>query len=368
MEQKTPLYDCHVARGGKMAPFAGYMLPVRYVGEVAEHLAARTAAGLFDVSHMGEFTLTGKDALANLNKLCTNDFSTMADGGVRYSPMCNEAGGVLDDLLVYRLQAERYLVVVNAANRRRDFEWTRAHLFGAAALEDISDAVAQIALQGPKSRGILARLARAADIPEQYYTFTERRPVAGVICLISQTGYTGDHGYELYCRNSDAPALWNALLEAGQADGLVPCGLGARDTLRLEAAMPLYGHEMDESVSPLETGLAFSVKMGKADFIGKAALTARGEPKIARVGLKVTGRGIAREKQPVLSEGVKIGETTSGTYLPFLRGAYAMALVDRRFTAAGAAVEIDIRGKRTAAEVASLPFYRPKNSRFKRGV
>jgi aminomethyltransferase len=248
--------------------------------------------------------------------------------------------------------------VVNAANRERDAAWMRDRLSGRAALEDISDAVAQIALQGPKSRGILARLADPSAIPERYYTFTEKCDVAGITCLVSQTGYTGEQGYELYCRDRDAPALWKALLEAGAPDGLAPCGLGARDTLRLEAAMPLYGHEMDETVSPFETGLGPWVRMDKPDFIGKAALLKRGAPERVRVGLKVTGRGIAREAQPVFAGDRRIGQTTSGTYLPSLGGAYAMALAEKQFDVPGAPVEIEIRGKRTAAAVTPLPFYR----------
>lgn len=358
MERKTPLYDCHVARGGKIVPFAGYLLPVQYSGVIEEHMAVRERAGLFDVSHMGEVILSGPDALKNLNRLYTNDFTNMEDGKVRYSPMCNENGGIVDDMIIYRMSAERYMVVPNAANRQKDVDFMRARLTGDVKMEDISDSVAQIALQGPRSKDILLKLAGAESIPQKYYTFIDGVQVAGVRCLLSQTGYTGEHGYELYCAPGDAATLWNALLDAGGEYGILPCGLGARDTLRLEAAMPLYGHEMSDDISPLETGLQFAVKMRKEDFIGKKAIQARGEPKIIRVGLRMTGRGIARERNPVLLEGRQIGETTSGTHCPYLGGAYAMALVEAGCSNLGTAVRVEVRGRIIDAEIVSLPFYK----------
>lgn len=358
MEKKTPLYDCHVACGGKIVPFAGYLLPVQYTDVIAEHMAVRERAGLFDVSHMGELLISGEDALKSINHLFTNDFTNMQDGRVRYSPMCNEDGGVVDDLIVYRMGADRYLVVVNAANRDKDVTWIKEHLEGNVVMEDISDQYAQLALQGPKSRDILSKLTEESNIPEKYYTFIDSVDVAGVTCLISQTGYTGEHGYELYCAPEDGATLWNALLEAGKEDGLIPCGLGARDTLRLEAAMPLYGHEMDDKISPIETGLAFGVKLQKENFIGKEAIVSRGTPQITRVGLKVTGRGIAREHNPVFIGDHKIGETTSGTHCPYLKGAYAMALVDASSSEVGTQVEIEVRGRKITAEIVPLPFYK----------
>ena len=358
MEKKTPLYDCHIDAGAKMTPFAGYLMPIQYTDIIEEHMAVRTKVGIFDVSHMGEVLISGSDALNNINYLFSNDFTSMANGRVRYSPMCNPEGGVIDDLLIYRLAQEAYLVVVNASNREKDVAWMQENLFGQVKLQDISDAVAQIALQGPQAKTVITKLSNEACIPEKYYTFRNDCPVAGINCLISQTGYTGEHGYELYCAAADAPVLWNALLEAGKNEGLLPCGLGARDTLRLEAAMPLYGHEMDDTVSPLETGLDFGVKLQKDDFIGKSALVAKGEPKIARVGLKVTGRGIVREHCPVFINNEKIGETTSGTFLPYLNGAFAMALIDKKHTALGTAVSAEVRGRRIEAEIVALPFYK----------
>ncbi len=358
MEKKTPLYDCHVDAGAKMVPFAGYLMPVQYTDIIEEHMAVRQKAGIFDVSHMGEVMIKGPDALKNINFLLTNDFNGMTDGRVRYSPMCNPAGGVIDDLLIYRMAEDKYLIVVNASNREKDVEWMKEHIFGQVSLEDISDSIAQVALQGPRSKTILSKLADDACIPEKYYTFLDNCSVAGIKCLISQTGYTGEHGYELYCDAKDADSLWRALLEAGKDEGLIPCGLGARDTLRMEAAMPLYGHEMDDTVSPLETGLDFGVKMQKADFIGKSALAAKGEPKITRVGLKVTGRGIIREHCLVFIGEEKIGKTTSGTFLPYMNGAYAMALVDKDRSAVGTSVSAEVRGRRVEAEIVPLPFYK----------
>lgn len=357
MDLKTPLYESHVALGGKMVPFAGYLLPVQYTDVIAEHMAVRKQAGLFDVSHMGEVIISGPDALFNINNLFTNDFTNMQDGRVRYSPMCNEEGGVVDDLIVYRMAGDQYFVVINAANRHKDVEWIKNHLTGDVVFHDVSDSYAQIALQGPKSRAILAKVAKEEEIPAKYYTFTECMAVADAACLVSQTGYTGEHGYEIYCKPGDAYGIWNALLAAGKEDGLIPCGLGARDTLRLEAAMPLYGHEMDDTISPLETGLDFGVKMQKEDFIGKKAIVEKGEPKIKRVGLKVTGRGIVREHCNVYIADKKIGETTSGTHCPYLGGAYAMALIDQAYAAVGTAAEAEVRGRKVQVEIVPLPFY-----------
>ncbi|MGB8451191.1 MAG: glycine cleavage system aminomethyltransferase GcvT [Anaerocolumna sp.] len=359
MELKTPLYDCHVQGKGKVVPFAGYLLPVQYEsGVITEHMAVRNAAGLFDVSHMGEVMLTGKDALINVQQLVTNDCSRMYDGQVKYSPMCNETGGVVDDLLVYKLNQEKYLLVINAANRSKDVEWIKGHLFGSIEFKDISDEVAQLALQGPKSKNILLKLTDSKDVPVKYYSFVERGIVNGIPCLISKTGYTGEDGYELYCKPEDAKELWNYLLAAGKEDGLIPCGLGARDTLRLEAAMPLYGHEMDDDISPLETGLGFAVKMNKVDFIGKKGLENRGEVTRKRVGLNITGRGIAREKCPVYSEDKMVGMTTSGTHCPYLGRPVAMALVDMEYTKIGTKLDIEVRGRKITAEIIDLPFYK----------
>lgn len=373
MDKKTPLYDCHVKAGGKVVSFAGYLLPVQYeTGVIKEHMAVRTAAGLFDVSHMGEVLLKGKAALDNVQKLVTNDCSKMYDGQVKYSPMCNHNGGVVDDLLVYRKKEDEYLIVVNAANRLKDVLWMRQHLEGEVEFQDISDEIAQLALQGPGAKEILGKITDEAKLPVKYYSFTEEVPVAGITCLVSKTGYTGEDGYEIYCSSSEAPKLWEAILEAGNYTGniseadlkdqnlVIPCGLGARDTLRLEAAMPLYGHEMDDNISPLETGLGFAVKLEKEDFIGKNGILKRGTPKVTRVGLRITGRGIAREACPIYLGDKLLGTTTSGTHCPFLGHPVAMALLPVKHSEIGTKVEVEVRGRRIEAEIVALPFYKRK--------
>ena len=359
MEKQTPLYDRHVALGGKIVPFAGYLLPVQYrAGVVAEHMAVREKAGLFDVSHMGEVAYSGPDALANLQHLLTNDFSSMQPGQVRYSPMCYPEGGVVDDLIVYKWSEQEYLVVVNAANREKDVAWMRQHLFGDVAFSDLSDEIGQIALQGPMSRKILEPLVPPEQFPPKYYSFVKNVAVGGIPCILSQTGYTGEAGYEFYTKSADIAKLWDLLLDAGQDFGLIPCGLGARDTLRLEAGMPLYGHELSADITPLEAGISFAVKLQKAnDFIGKEALRTKPVTR-RRVGLNITGRGIARENAPVFLDGKPVGITTSGTHCPFLGRAVAMAMVETEAAAVGSVVEVEVRGRRLSAEIVPLPFYK----------
>lgn len=358
MEKKTVLYDCHTALNARIVLFAGFLMPVQYTDILEEHMAVREKAGLFDVSHMGEIMLEGEDAVKNLNHLLTNDYTVMKTGKVRYSPMCYENGGVVDDLLVYKMGETKYLIVVNASNKDKDYEWMKQNISGNVTLKDISDEVAQIALQGPLSDKVMEKLTALDTLPAKYYSFKENVDVGGIRCLVSQTGYTGEFGYEIYCPAEKGVQLWNMLMEAGKDIGLMPCGLGARDTLRLEAAMPLYGHEMDETITPLETGLGFAVKMNKEEFIGKKAMEEKGEPGITRAGLKVTGRGIVREHMDVLKDGNKIGHTTSGTFLPYLKGAYAMALIDRAYAQPGTALTVLVRGREIACEVTELPFYK----------
>lgn len=359
MERKTPLYDVHVAEGGKIVPFAGYLLPVQYgTGVIQEHMAVRQQAGLFDVSHMGEILFTGPTALDTINHLLTNDYNGMAVNKVRYGAMCNADGGTIDDLVVYKFGDECYLAVVNAANREKDYAHMAANVLPGTKCEDISDSVAQVALQGPKAPAILKKLLPEDQIPKGYYTALPKVNLEGMECMISRTGYTGELGYEIYTANENAPKLWKLLREAGEEFGLIPCGLGARDTLRLEAAMPLYGHEMDETITPLEAGLDFGVKLNKEEFIGKDALVAAGAPKRVRVGLEVVGRGIVREHQDVYLGQEKIGQTTSGTHCPYLGKAIAMALLDAAHTAEGTELEVDVRGRRVAGKIVPLPFYK----------
>ena len=359
MELKTPLYDKHVKYKGKIVPFAGYLLPVQYEGGVIkEHIAVRTKAGLFDVSHMGEIICKGKDALKNLQMLLTNDFTNMVDGQARYSPMCNEQGGTVDDLIVYKYKDDVYYIVVNAANKDKDYKWMLDHKFGEVTFEDMSSSISQIALQGPKSLEILSKLTSEENIPKKYYHCIFHAVVDGMKCIVSQTGYTGEDGFEIYLSNDDAPKMWESLIKAGEEFGLIPCGLGARDTLRLEAAMPLYGHEMDDTVDPLETGLGFAVKMSKDDFIGKKAIEAKGDFTRKRVGLKVVGRGVIREHEEIYVGEKLIGHTTSGTYCPYLGYPIAMALIDINYVEIGTRVDVLVRGRKVEAEVVKLPFYK----------
>ncbi len=355
--KKTPLYEEHLAAGGKMVEFGGYCLPVQYgTGVIREHMAVRTACGLFDVSHMGEILVEGGDAVPFLNHLLTNRYTVMRDGQARYSPMCREDGGTVDDLIVCKISDNRYFVVVNASNKDKDFAWMKARQSGAVEITDVSDRYAQIALQGPKAESILRRLTDR--IPEKYYTVDFDGRVGDLPCIVSRTGYTGEDGFELYTAADRAGSLWRMLLETGRDDGLIPCGLGSRDTLRLEASMPLYGHELSDSITPLEAGLSAFVKLDKPDFIGREALLQHAVPERRRVGLKVTSRGIVREHQDVYLNGEPVGVTTSGTHCPFLGGAYAMALLRSDIPLQGAAVEVDVRGRRVEAETVPLPFYR----------
>ena len=358
MAQNTALYETHQRCGGRIVEFAGWNLPVQYAGVLAEHRAVRQAAGLFDVSHMGEILFTGPQALRSILYLITNDISKMKDGDVRYSPMCNEAGGTVDDVLVYREGAERFLVVVNAANRQKDYAWMLAHNPFGAAIADVSDGWAQLALQGPRAAEILARALPGVPQPERYYTFL-RVSYQGAPMVVSRTGYTGEDGFELYLNPANAPALWDGLLAAGEPLGLVPAGLGARDTLRLEAAMPLYGHELRDDLSPLEAGLGRFVKLDREDFVGRAALLAQKTAGIARkrVGLEIIDRGIAREGAPVLQDGKAVGVVTSGTMSPTLERAIAMAMVPKELAEPGTTLAVDVRGKALQAKVVKLPFY-----------
>ncbi|MEG2118961.1 MAG: glycine cleavage system aminomethyltransferase GcvT [Pseudoflavonifractor sp.] len=353
MELKTPLYQRHEALGGKIVPFAGYLLPVQYQeGVIAEHKTVREHAGIFDVSHMGEAILEGPDAVSNLDRILTNQFGDLAVGGARYALMLYENGGTVDDLIVYRRGEERFLLVLNASNKDKDVAWLEEHISGNVRFSDVSDRVAQIALQGPESKEIIVKLTAPENLPAKYYTFTENVALAGVPCMISRTGYTGEFGYELYLAPENAVAVWDALLAAGA----VPCGLGARDTLRLEAGMPLYGHELSSEIDPLTAELGFAVKLGK-DFIGREALLKNGAPVRTRVGLRVTGRGIVREHEPVFIGARQVGQTSSGTHCPTLGVGCAMAYLNVTDAAVGTAVEVEVRGRRISAEVVALPFY-----------
>jgi len=357
--RRTPLYDRHVAAGAKLVPFAGWEMPVQYSGVMDEHRAVRSAAGLFDVSHMGEFRVAGPRAEAFVQGLTPNDVAGLAPGRAHYSAFLTPEGTFVDDLLVYRLAADELLIVVNAGNIDGDFAWASAQPREGVELANVSAHWALLALQGPKAASILQPLTAAPLAEVQYYHFT-RGEVAGHAAIVSRTGYTGEDGFELYVAPEAASALWDALLAAGAPEGLVPAGLGARDTLRLEAGMALYGHEIDRSTTPWDAGLDWIVKLDKGEFIGRRALVAaRAEgPRRRLVGFEVEGRGIAREGHAIHAGGRQVGAVTSGTFSPTFERALGMGYVESAHAEPGTPLEIDVRGKRVAARVAPIPFYK----------
>ena len=352
MAKRTALYDRHVALGGKMVDFAGFELPVQYSGILEEHRAVRTAAGLFDVSHMGEFLFEGEGAESALNALLTNDIRGMADGKVRYSLMANERGGAVDDVLVYRFDGKKFLVVVNAANTDKDRAWVLNHLAGGCGFSDISEDVAQLAIQGPSSERILRAVAADADLPAKYYTFKEKIVLCGVETVVSRTGYTGEDGFEIYCRAEYVGSIYDALIDAGKEYGMLPCGLGARDTLRLEAGMPLYGHELGEDIPVDEVGLDFAVKTDKEYFVGLDAIKTH-MAEYERIGARVAGKGIVREHCEIYADGQSVGVSTSGTHSPTLGVGICMLRVRRGETRP---LFADVRGRSVALERVPLPF------------
>jgi aminomethyltransferase len=353
--KRTPLYDCHREAGARLVEFAGWEMPVQYAGVIEEHQAVRTAAGLFDVSHMGEVRVRGAGAEALLQRLTPNDVSKLVPGRAHYSGLLTERGTYVDDLLVYRLAPEDFLVVVNASNAGRDFDWIASRSEGEAEVIDESDRYALLALQGPRALEILTPLASPDVSGLKYYGFAQGT-VDGAPALISRTGYTGEDGFELYLSPEDAPRVWRRLLAAGAA----PAGLGARDTLRLEAAMALYGHELDETTTPFEAGLGWVVKLEKGDFLGRDALRAQKVQGVPRklAGFEVQGRGIARQGHGVVSDGGVVGTVTSGTWSPTFEKALGMAYVPPKMAAPGAPLTLDVRGKPLPATVVELPFYR----------
>jgi aminomethyltransferase len=359
--KRTPLYERHVALGGRMIDFGGWELPVQYQGIIKEHEQTRAAAGLFDVSHMGEIAVTGPDATAFIQRMVTNDISTAQDMQAVYSPMCSEHGGVVDDLLVYRLGAADYLLVVNAVGTDKDFEWLSAHASGGVALRNVSDEYAQLAVQGPKAESILQRLCDMPLAEIGFYRFRTDVRVAGVPAIVSRTGYTGEDGFELYLPAAAAAGVWDALLAAGDG-ALAPAGLGARDTLRFEVALPLYGHELSERITPLEAGLGMFVKLDKDGFIGREALAAQKAQGLKRriVGFEMLDRGVPRGGMEVRQGGVSVGFVTSGGFAPSVGKNLGLALVDVGCAAEGAALDIVIRDRPAKAQVVKKPFYSKK--------
>jgi len=355
----TPFLACHEAAGGRIIDFGGWSLPVQYAGIIEEHRRVREAVGLFDVSHMGEVRVRGPGALAAVRHLVTNDVDIPA-GHAQYTAMCNEAGGIVDDLIVYRLADEDVLICVNAANRDKDYQWMVAHNPDPAGAEftDESDDWAQVAIQGRHAPDILAALTDA-DVSGLPAFGVCQATIAGVDgCIVARTGYTGEDGYEVFLPPDGAQTLWTRTMDAGAAHGIQPIGLGARDTLRLEMKYCLYGNDIDDTTSPLEAGLGWVTKLGRDDFVGRAALLAQKEAGLSRrlVCLEVEKR-IARPHSPILSEGQVVGEVTSGTKSPSLGTNIALGYVPRRLARPGNQVQIDIRGRSADARVVKPPFY-----------
>ncbi|WP_428909094.1 glycine cleavage system aminomethyltransferase GcvT [Niallia sp. Krafla_26] len=363
--KRTPLFDVYKEFGAKTIDFGGWELPVQFSSIKEEHEAVRTKAGLFDVSHMGEITVSGTESLTFLQKMMTNDISKIKIGTAQYNTMCYDNGGTVDDLLVYKLEENYYLLVVNASNIEKDYNWLKEHCEGDVALENISDQFALLALQGPCSQEILSKLVEIDLSQLSPFAFEKDVLVAGYKVLVSRTGYTGEDGFELYCQPSDAIELWRKVLEAGSEFGILPVGLGARDTLRFEVKLALYGQELSPEITPLEAGIGFAVKLNKeADFIGKAALKQQKENGVPRklVGIEMIDRGVPRHGYPVFVGDEEVGVVTTGTQSPTLKKNVGLVLLKSEYAKLEQEVSVEIRNKQIKAKVVPTPFYkREKN-------
>ncbi len=354
----TPLFDAHKRLGAKMVPFAGWHMPIQYAGVIQEHLAVRNGVGVFDVSHMGEIDIKGKDAAAFLQRIITNDLGNMADGSILYTVMCTEAGGIVDDLLVHRFAENHYFLCVNASNTEKNFQWIkgRAGSFD-VSVSDISLQTAQLAVQGKHAEALLKPLCDVSLEDLRYYHFKKGK-IHNNDCIISRTGYTGEDGFEIYLAWDRAPEVFQGLLDAGRPWSLAPVGLAARDTLRMEMGYALYGNDISEETGPLEAGLGWVVKLGKGGFLGSEAIARKKAAGVDRklVGLKLTGRGVPRPHYPILKDGVKVGELTSGTFSPSLGTGIGLGYVPLEHSGPGTPMEIEIRSQKAPAEVVATPF------------
>jgi aminomethyltransferase len=363
MAKHTPLHAAHVARGAKMIDFGGWDMPLQYEGIIKEHRTVRSAVGLFDVSHMGEAGLVGPRAAAAVQRLVTGDVGRLVDGAALYTVMCYPDGGIVDDCIVYRRGADDFLIIINASNAEKDLAWMREHVATLCDVVDESEATALIAVQGPEAVGLVSRLAERDLGDVERFHFARVR-VAGVPCLAARTGYTGEDGFELACPAGAAAGLWDALLDAGAAVGARPIGLGARDTLRLEARLSLYGNDIDHTTTPYEAGLGWVVKLEAGDFIGREALVRQKAEGVRRrlVGFQIDGRGIARHGYPIVDRAraeadQAIGVVTSGTSGISVPGAIGLGYVPVGAASVGAELTIDCRGKDVAARIVKGPFY-----------
>ena len=356
---RTPLHRCHLQLGARMVPFAGYEMPVQYTGVLEETKAVRAAAGLFDVSHMGQFSIRGTNSLLEVQKLVTNDLTKLAIGQAQYNMLCQPDGGVIDDLVVYRRSADETYLCVNASNRKRDFQWMQSHLSSEVTLEDQSDSTALIALQGPKAEVILMQSCDPKIVTELKYYWAAEAKVAGTPCYLSRTGYTGEDGFEIYCPKEQAAEIWELLLETGRKHGLIPAGLGARDTLRLEMGYPLHGHELSDAISPLSAGLQWVVKLNRATpFIGREALkhqALEGPEKVLRAFI-VQDRRIARQGYRIcLEDKTVVGEITSGTHSPHVNAPIALGFIDKQGVSAEK-LFAEVRESLVPVTIVKLPF------------
>lgn len=360
----TPLFPVYQSYNAKIIDFHGWALPVQFSSIIQEHKAVRDQVGLFDVSHMGEILIQGPDAVSFLDYALTNQISGLQPGTIRYSPLCLESGGTVDDLLVYGLQPDKFLLVVNASNIKKDLEHFRQVSSGyQITITDLSPEIAQLALQGPSACALLSKLTSTPLTDMSYYQFHHQLTLAGLTVLLSRTGYTGEDGFEIYLRSDQALQLWEILMEAGAAYGITPVGLGARDTLRFEAGLPLYGNELSETISPVEAGLKRFIKLEKSNFIGKARLLKSITEGVSRrlIGVRMIDRGVPRSGYQVFKDDRPIGFVTSGTYCPTLGENMAMALIETDFAQPNIDLTIDIRGKKLLAKTVKIPFYtRPK--------
>lgn len=357
--KRTPLYEKHIEYNGKIIDFGGWELPVEYSGILEEHEAVRTKAGLFDVSHMGEILVTGKDAEAFIQNIVTNDISTMESNQIFYSLMCYPDGGIVDDLLIYKYSTEKYFLVVNASNEDKDYQWLLDNKLGDVNIENVSSHYAEVALQGPKAQEILQKLTSKNLDDIKFFYFEDNIQINGINALISRNGYTGEDGFEIYVTPEDGPKIWDMLLNEGKELGLIPAGLGARDTLRFEVCLPLYGHEISKDITPLEAGLGFFVKLKKDNFIGKEALAKQKEEGLKRklVGFEMVDRGIARSNYEVCTNEQNIGFVTTGTHSPTLKKNIGLALINAEYAVDEGEIQVVIRNKNLKARIIKKPFY-----------
>ena len=356
-DKNTPLFDRHIELGGNMVSFGGYLLPTHYSGINLEHLGVRSKAGLFDVSHMGEFIISGSDAESFLQKVTVNDVTSLSVGQAQYSAMCYANGGIIDDILIYKKKNE-FMLVVNAANNKKDLDWLKSHAKGDIRIENISDDIGLVAIQGPRSRNILQTLTDSNLTNIQFYHFVEGR-LNGKKAIISRTGYTGELGFEIYANSDDIGEIWDAIMKAGQDKGLEPAGLGCRDTLRMEMKLALYGNDIDDTTNPIEAGLGWITRLGKTDFMGKKALLeAKANVTRRLVCLEMTERAIPRQGYTILMNDESVGIITSGTMSPSLETGIGIGYVNRPFDKSGTELLVDIRGRMKSAVVVKPPFYK----------